>query len=226
MPINHWPQEDRPREKLLTKGEHALTDAELLAIIFNNGTRGKSALDIAKELISEHGDLKKLLYAPAQEIAVKPGIGRAKYAAMRAAIELGKRCMDCKMTIGQTLDNSIVTQQFLVERLRHRANEVFACIFLDNHLRFIGYEELFHGTVNESSVYPREIVRRGLSHNAAKIILAHNHPSGHALPSQADKDITRLIKQALAIIDINVVDHIIIGNPGNYSFAEVGPLSG
>ena len=222
MPITHWPLEDRPREKLLAKGEQALTDAELLAIILKNGTRNKTALDMAKELLVTHGDIKKLLHLSAHELTAMCGIGKAKYATLLAARELGKRCQENKITIGQTLDNSHATQQFLIDRLRHRTNEIFACIFLDTHLRYIAYEELFFGTVNESSVYPREIVRRGLAHNAAKIILAHNHPSGVALPSVADKEITTLITNAVALVDIKVVDHIIIGNPSNYSFAERG----
>jgi DNA repair protein RadC len=222
MPITDWPQQDRPREKLLSKGEHILTDAELIAIFLKTGIRGKTALDIAKELLSEYGSLKKLLQVPPQTLIKKPGIGNAKYAALRAAVELGKRYLNEPLLIGTALNSSRATQNFLAQRLREHTKEVFACLFLDNHFRLICFEELFFGTINEANIYPREIVRRGLMHNAAKIILAHNHPSGNPLPSAADKEVTILIQQALQLIDIDVVDHIIIGNPENFSFAETG----
>lgn len=222
MPITDWPLEDRPREKLMRRGEQALTDAELIAIFLNVGLRGKTALDIAKELLSEYGNLKKLLGAPSHLVINKPGIGIAKYAQLKAAIELGRRYLNQHHTIGSVLNSSQLTQQFLTYHLREHKNEVFACLFMDNHLRLICFEKLFYGTINETSVYPREILRRGLCHNAAKIILAHNHPSGNPMPSLADKEITALIKQALNLVDMDVVDHIIIGDPDNFSFAEAG----
>lgn len=222
MPITDWPREDRPREKLLSKGGRALTDAELIAIFLKTGTRGKTALDIAKELLVEYGDLKKLLRAPPQLLMQKQGMGHAKYATLRAAIELGRRYLEENIAAGEVLNNSRATQKFLADRLRDYANEVFACLFMDNHFRLIHFEELFHGTINEANIYPREIVRRGIAHNAAKIILAHNHPSGHSIPSAADREVTQLIKQALALVDIEIVDHIIIGKPDNFSFAEAG----
>lgn len=224
MPITDWPAEDRPREKLLKKGEDTLTDAELVAIFLQSGTRGKTALDLARNLLNEFGSLNKLLRAPESRLIQEKGIGTARYAALKAAAEMGRRCIDEPVVIGQPLTNSKLTRQFLANRLRHHQNEVFACLFLDNHLRLIHFEELFHGSINQASIYPREIVRQGLAHNAAKLILAHNHPSGEPTPSQADKDATRLIKQALALIDIDVVDHVIIGNPDTYSFAEMGYL--
>lgn len=222
MPITDWPKEDRPREKLLSKGEAALTDAELIAIFLNTGIRGKTALDLAKELLTEQGGLKKLLQTPAKLLISKPGIGSAKYAALLAALDLGKRILKESVAIGEVLNNAQRTQHFLAHRMQQHQNEVFACIFMDTHFRLIQFEELFHGTVNQATVYPREIVRRSLHHNAAKVILAHNHPSGNATPSQADKEITRLIKDALAIVDIDVVDHIIIGHADYFSFAEMG----
>jgi len=220
--ITDWPQEDRPREKLLLKGEQSLTDAELLAIFISTGTRGKTALDIAKALLIEYGTLKKLLCTPFAHLVQKNGVGKAKYASLKAALELGKRCLAESFTVGETLNNSRLTQQFLAGKLRGHQNEVFACLFMSHHFRLLAYEELFHGTVNESNVYPREIVRRGLAHNAAKIILAHNHPSGRAEPSAADKEVTKLIKQSLSIVDIEVVDHVIIGDTEHFSFAESG----
>lgn len=222
MPITDWPREDRPREKLLQKGEQILTDAELIAIFLQTGTRGKTALDIAKELLKEYGNLKKLLRAPPTILMQKPGMGKAKYAALKAAIELGKRYLEENIAIGEVLNSSQATQKFLARQLQDHANEVFACLFMDNHFRLIAFAELFHGTINEANIYPREIVRMGLSHNAAKMILAHNHPSGRAIPSEADKEVTQLIKKALALVDIEVVDHIIVGNPDHFSFAEAG----
>ncbi len=222
MPITDWPQEDRPREKLLHKGEQTLTDAELVAIFIHSGTREKTALDIAKELLKEFGSLKKMLRAPPHILIKKCGIGQAKYAHLRAAVELGRRYLHEYLPSGTILNSSRVTQTFLANKLREHTSEVFACLFMDTHFRLISFEELFHGTINEANIYPREIVRRGLTHNAAKIILAHNHPSGHPNPSTADREVTLLIKKALSLVDIDVVDHIIIGNPDNYSFAEAG----
>lgn len=225
MPITQWPLEDRPREKLFRQGENHLTDAELIAIFLRTGIRGKTALDIAKEILQEFGTLKKLLRSPSANVIGTPGIGRAKYAMLRAALELGRRCYSENIPLGEVLNNTRKTQRYLADRLRDNSNEVFACLFLDNHLRLICYEELFFGTINEANIYPREIVRRGLLHNAAKIILAHNHPSGLPTPSQADKEVTQLIRHALELVDIEVVDHVIVGRPDNFSFAEAGLLN-
>ncbi|RDI44589.1 RadC family protein [Aquicella lusitana] len=224
MRITDWPHEDRPREKLLAHGAEALTDAELIAIFIKTGTRGKTALDLAKEILTEYGGLKKLLRTQAALLTQKQGLGRAKYAALKAAAELGKRYLGEALSIGEVLNNSRAVQCFLADRLRDYANEVFACLYMDNHFRLLSFEELFHGTVNEAAVYPREIVRRGLAHNACKAILAHNHPSGLPRPSTADKEVTLVIRQALALVDIHLVDHIIIGHSAHFSFAEAGLL--
>lgn len=222
MPITDWPADDKPHTKLLQKGPAALTDAELIALFLKSGTRGKTALDLAKELLQEFGGLKKLLRTSSALLMKKKGMGSMKYATLKAAIEIGRRYMHDNIAIGEVLNNSRTTQSFLADRLRDQVNEVFACVFLDTRYRLIAYEELFQGTINEANIYPREIVRRGLAHNAAKIILAHNHPSGHAIPSAADKEVTQLIKEALALVDIDVADHIIIGNPDIFSFADTG----
>lgn len=222
MTILHWPQEDRPREKLLGKGEQSLTTAELLAIVLSTGTRGKNAVEMARELLTEYGNLRQLWSTPMHALIRKKGFGQAKYASFRAAVELGRRYLNELLPAGTTLNSSQKTQQFLAQQLRHHSNEVFACLFMDSHFRLICFEELFYGTVNEAHIHPREIVRRGLLHNAVNIILAHNHPSGNPTPSAADKEITQQIKQALELMDINVVDHVIVGNPKNYSFAEAG----
>lgn len=222
MTISNWPKEDRPREKLLVNGEKSLTDAELIAIFLKTGIPGKTALDIARELLAEHGNLKKLLNTPSHTLIEKKGIGKAKYAALKAAMEVGKRYMQERPTAGMIFSSSKQAQQFLAQELREHSTEVFACLFLDNHFRLITFEKLFFGTVNEASIYPREIVRRALSHNACNLILAHNHPSGNPAPSEADKEITQVIKQASRLVDIQVVDHVIIGNPANFSFVDAG----
>jgi len=222
MPITDWPTEDRPQDKLLIKGEEALTDAELIAIFLKTGIPGKTALDVAKELLIEYGGLKPLLRAPLNQLLRKKGLGRAKCAALKAAIQLGRRYMNAHLSVGEALDNSQLTQTYLAGRLREHSNEVFACLFMDTHFHLISFEELFHGTINEANIYPREIVKRGLAHNAAKVILAHNHPSGCSKPSEADKEVTYCIKQALSYVDIEVVDHIIIGDRNHFSFAEAG----
>jgi DNA repair protein RadC len=222
MAITNWPAEERPREKLLLRGAKNLSDAELLAIFLHTGIRGKTALDMARELLSEAGSLKKLLNSSAEHLCRTQGFGKAKYAALKAAIELGQRYLDEPVKIGEPLNSSSAAKRFLSQRLKDYPHEVFACLFLNSHHRLLGYEELFHGTINESNVYPREVVKRGLAHNAAKIILAHNHPSGNTTPSQADCDITLLLKQTLALVEIKVIDHIIVGHNDCLSLVESG----
>jgi len=224
MPITDWPIADRPREKLLNLGEQFLTDSELIAILIKTGIPGKTALDLAKELLQEYGSLKKLFGLMPKTLMNKPGLGKAKYTVLKAALELGKRYREENILIGQTLNHCDRVKEFLKERLEDHGNEVFACIFMDNHFRLICFEELFHGTIHSAQIYPREIVKRGLFHNAAKLILAHNHPSGMASPSKEDGDTTHWIKQTLALVDIDVVDHIIVGRGQYFSFAEAGLL--
>lgn len=222
MPITAWPPADRPREKLLNRGADHLTDTELLAILLKSGIHGKSALDIARELIKQHGDLKTLLSLEQHQLTAVRGIGLAKLAYLKACLELGRRVQHTPFLPGTTLNSSKLTQAFTAQQLRESKNEVFACLFLDNRYRLIKFEKMFFGTINEASVYPREIVRRGLALNAANVILTHNHPSGQPLPSKADKVLTAHITQALALVDIRVTDHIIVGNPDTFSFAEAG----
>lgn len=222
MKITLWPLTERPREKLFRYGVKALTDAELVAILLRLGTKGKTALDLARELLAQYGSLKKLLDAHPHHLAQLSGIGKAKCAILKAALELGYRCLEDGTQIGEKLASSLATQRYLAARLRAHTREVFACLFLTNHHQIIAFEELFQGTLTEANVYPREIVKTALAHNAAKVILAHNHPSGNPNPSQADKDITRHVKKILALVDIQVIDHIIIGQQENYSFAEAG----
>jgi DNA repair protein RadC len=223
MTITNWPLAERPREKLLAQGSQNLSNAELIAIFLRTGVRGKTAVDIARELLNEHGSLKKIFNIipnPSQKTTY--GIGKAKLATLKAAIELGRRYLEEDVQSGEIFANSDASKRFFMRRLRDYPHEVFACLFLNSQNQFICFEELFHGTLSEANVYPREVVKRSLQHNAAKAIFAHNHPSGNPTPSQADQEITRLLIDALALVGVQVIDHIIIGGQENISFAEIG----
>jgi len=222
MAITDWPVDERPREKLLQKGAAALSDAELLAIFLRTGVAGKTAVDLARELLQEYGGLRFLLAADRQRFCSSPGLGAAKYAQLQAVMEMARRSLGEELKRGSVLDSPAVTRQYLQTRLRHHPHEVFCCLFLDNRHRVIAFEELFHGTIDGASVHPREVVRRALHHNAAALILAHNHPSGVAEPSEADRFITRRIKEALELMDVRVLDHFIVGDGVPTSFAESG----
>lgn len=224
MAIKDWLVEDRPREKLLQRGSAALTDAELLAIFLRTGTPGKSAVDLARELLAEFGSLKALLDADQQRFCQGHGLGNAKYAQLQAVLEMARRHFKEVLQRGNALTSPDITRSYLSAQLRGYSYEVFACLFLDNQHRVIQLEEMFRGTIDSASVYPREVVKQALHHNAAAVIFAHNHPSGIAEPSQADKHITEKLKQALALFDIRVLDHFIIGDGQPYSFAEHGLL--
>jgi len=224
MAITDWPADDRPREKLLQRGPGALTDAELLAIFLRTGVKGKSAVDLARELLSEHGGLRNLLGADQRCFCRSLGLGPAKYAQLQAVLEMSRRYLRQNMDRNGTLTSPDDTRDYLTAHLAGHPNEVFACLFLDNRHRIIEYEELFHGTIDGASVHPREVVRRALKHNAAALILAHNHPSGVAEPSRADSSITQRLKQALELVDVRVLDHFIIGDGEATSLAERGLL--
>jgi DNA repair protein RadC len=224
MGISDWPAEERPREKLLQRGPSALTDAELLAIFLRTGVKGKSAVDLARELLSEYRGLRPLLAAEQQRFCASHGLGSAKYAQLQAVMEMARRQLRESLKRLDALTSPDRTRDYLQARLGGYPHEVFACLFLDNRHRVIEYEELFRGTIDGASVHPREVVRRALLHNAAALILAHNHPSGVAEPSQADSAITRRLKEALALIDVRVLDHIIVGAGETTSLAERGLL--
>jgi DNA repair protein RadC len=224
MAIKDWLAEDRPREKLLQRGSASLTDAELLAIFLRTGTPGKSAVDLARELLSDFGSLKALLDADQQRFCLANGLGAAKYAQLQAVMEMAKRHFKEVLQRGSALTSPDITRAFLSAQLRGYSYEVFACLFLDNQHRVIQLDELFRGTIDGASVYPREVAKLALHYNAAAVIFAHNHPSGISEPSQADLNITVKLKQALAIFDIRVLDHFIIGDGDPYSFAEHGLL--
>lgn len=224
MAITDWPADERPREKLLQKGAAALSDAELLAIFLRTGIPGKTAVDLARDLLEEHGSLRSLLDANQTQFCRSKGLGSAKFAQLQAVLEMGRRHMDERLRRGAPLTSPAETRHFLSLQLRDYHHEVFACLFLDTRNRVIRFEELFFGTIDGASVYPREVVKRALHHNAAAVIFAHNHPSGIAEPSQADHQITRQLKEALALVGVRVLDHIIIGDGEQVSLAERGTL--
>ncbi len=222
--ISDWPEGERPREKLLCKGAQALSDAELLAIFLRTGIPGKSAVDLARELLQQFGGVRPLLSAGETEFCHGPGLGRAKYAQLQAVLELGQRHLAEHLQRQGALCSPADTRRLVSSRLRDRQREVFAALFLDNQHRLIAFEELFQGTIDSASVYPREVVKKALALNAAAIIFAHNHPSGVAEPSQADRQITERLVQALALVDIRVLDHLVVGDGEPVSFAERGWL--
>ena len=224
MPIKGWPEDERPREKLLARGAGALTDAELLAIFLRTGVTGKSAVDLARDLLSELDGLKGLFAADETRLRRVKGLGPAKYTQLRAVLELNRRYIGEQIGQRDVLSSPQATRAFLKTQLYRHPHEVFACLFLDNRHRVVRYEELFRGTIDGASVHPREVVRRALDVNAAAVIFAHNHPSGVAEPSQADLRITQRLKDALALIDVRVLDHFIVGEGEGTSMAERGLL--
>jgi DNA repair protein RadC len=222
MAISDWPEAERPREKLLSLGPQALSDAELLAIFLRTGIAGCNAVELARRLMHEYGGLRKLLEADRNRFCATKGLGNAKYAQLQAVLELARRHLAENLMRSDALKNPTETRRYLTARLRDYPYEVFACLFLDTRHRVISYEELFRGTIDGASVHPREVVRRALQHNAAAVILAHNHPSGVAEPSEADRRITARLKDALALVDIRVLDHVVIGDQLATSLAERG----
>jgi DNA repair protein RadC len=220
--IRQWPADDRPREKLLARGPASLSDTELLAIFIRSGTVGRTAVDIARELLDRFGSLRALLTATSRELCQLPGLGPAKAAQLKAVLELGQRFLGEALQPGQPLGDPEAVRQYLAARLRDRGQEVFCCLFLDTRHRVLAFEELFHGTINGAAVYPREIVKRALGRNAAAVILVHNHPSGVAEPSRADEVLTRKVREALELVDIRVLDHLVVGDGEMTSFCERG----
>ncbi|UZE95728.1 RadC family protein [Alkalimarinus alittae] len=224
MAISDWPVNERPREKLLDKGPHALSDAELLAIFLRTGIPGKTAVDLSRELLVRFGSLRAMFSSSLEEFCSAPGLGSAKYTQLQATLEMAKRHMQEQLQHESALTSPTLTRNYLKSKLIGRPYEVFCCLYLDNQHRVIKFEELFRGTIDGASVYPREVVKNTLDNQAAAIIFAHNHPSGVAEPSIADQQITKRLVSALALIDVRVLDHIIIGNGETTSFAERGLL--
>lgn len=220
MSIRDWPDGERPREKLLAQGAGVLSDAELLAVFLGSGRRGQSAVDLGRALLMSTGGLKVLLDAP----RAPPGIGPVAWCRLGAALEVGRRYLDAELRCGEALTDPVSSARYLKARLTAYPYEVFACLFLDNRHRVIGFEELFRGSIDGASVHPREVVRRCLAHNAAAVILAHNHPSGVAEPSAADRAITQRLREALGLIDVRLLDHFVIGQGAPTSLAQRGWL--
>ncbi|MDH5212523.1 MAG: DNA repair protein RadC, partial [Betaproteobacteria bacterium] len=209
MGIADWPPQERPRERLLAQGAGRLTDAELVAVCLRSGIRGKSAVDLARDLISHFQGLAALLGAGVPELRRVKGLGAAKAAQLAAVLELARRALREELRAGSALTTPGAVRDYLRLALGGRAHEVFVCLFMDAQHRVIGAEELFRGTLTQTSVYPREVVKSALAANAAAVIFAHNHPSGVAQPSQADELLTRQLREALALVDVRVLDHFI-----------------
>ena len=222
MSIAHWPEAERPREKLLQRGPAVLSDAELLAIFLRTGIRGCSAVDMGRQLIQRFGSLGKLLAAEPGDFARGSGLGPAKYAQFMAVKELARRVLAEEMQLGDALSSPQAVRQYLRLAIGVRDVEVFVALFLTAQNRVLAVEELFRGTLTETRVYPREIVRRALQHNAHAVIVAHNHPSGVAEPSAADRALTVSLKQALALVDISLLDHFVVTGSHAESLAERG----
>ena len=212
MHIREWPAGERPREKLLSQGAAALSDAELLAIFLGSGTRGRDVVATARALLAEPGPLRALLERPAASLAALPGLGPARACLLSGALELGHRQLAADLARGEALTDPQAAGRYFARRLRGHPYEVFAALFLDTRHRALGFEELFRGTVDGAEVHPREVARRALAHNAAALIVGHNHPSGSPEPSAADRAVTARLKQALALVDVRLLDHFVIGD--------------
>ena len=224
MSITEWPEDERPRERLLKQGAAALSDAELVAIFLRVGVKGKSAVELARDLVVEFGSLNGLFAASEVDLCAIHGIGQAKYVQLQAVLEMARRALveDIKLTDALTSPKSV--RDYLKLTLARLAHEVFVAVFLTSQNRVIKVEEIFRGTLTQTSVYPREIVKLALAHNAASVIFAHNHPSGEPTPSQADRALTKTLADALALIDVRVLDHFIVAPGASLSFAEQGMM--
>ncbi|ARU90397.1 DNA repair protein RadC [Pseudomonas sp. M30-35] len=222
MSIRDWPAAERPREKLLAHGAGSLTDAELLAIFLRTGVAGRSAVDLARHLLADFGTLRSLLQADLPAFCQSLGLGPAKFSQLQAVLEMGRRHLAEEIQRDDALQSPQAVRDYLKSVLRHEPHEVFGCLFLDAKHRVIAYESLFTGSIDSASVYPRQVVKRALAHNAAALILAHNHPSGVAEPSQADKVLTQRLKAALELVEVRVLDHFIVGEGEPLSMAEHG----
>jgi DNA repair protein RadC len=224
MPITDWPADERPREKLLARGAEALSDAELLAIFLRTGREGCTAVDLARALLKRFGSLRALLEADQASFCAEAGLGPAKFTQLQATLEMARRHLWERLQRGAGLGSPEDTRHYLMARLRDQPRELFAALFLDNRHRVMAFEVLFQGTLDAASVHPREVARRALTLNAAALIVAHNHPSGVAEPSRADEQLTRRLRDALALLDIRLLDHFVVGDGEAVSFAERGLL--
>ncbi len=225
LKICQWPKLERPREKLLHQSASALSNAELLALLFGSGSPGKSAVDLARELLHSYGDLHGLFQASWQQLSQHPGVGMAKFAQLQAVQELGRRYLQERLQQAPVTTHSQHLKHYLITHLGQHPQEVFAVVFLNSQYHILNMEKLFFGTIDHATIHPREVVQRTLQHNAAALVLAHNHPSGSLTPSAADCDITKHLQQALDLIDIPILDHIIVSQYQSLSMAELGMLA-
>ncbi len=222
MHIRDWPRDERPREKLLKQGAVALSDAELLALFLGSGLRGEDAVATPRGMLAAHGPLRALLERTPDELAKLKGIGPARACKLSAALELCSRFMAAGLARGDAMSDPAAAGRYFGQRLRGRVSEVFAALFLDSRHRALAFEELFTGTIDGTEVHPREVVRRALAHNAAAVIVGHNHPSGHPEPSHADRAVTASLKQALTLVDVRLLDHFVIADGPPVSLAARG----
>ncbi|WP_010168191.1 RadC family protein [Pseudomonas sp. PAMC 25886] len=222
MSIRDWPAAERPREKLLELGAASLSDAELLAIFLRTGVAGKSAVDLARHLLAQFGSLRALMEARRLVFSQHLGLGPAKFAQLQAVLEMARRHLAERLRCDSVLESPEAVRDYLKALLRHEPHEIFGCLFLDSKHRVLGFEKLFQGTIDTATVYPRQVVKRALDYNAAALILCHNHPSGSAEPSIADRKMTRVLQKALEMVDVRVLDHIIVGEGDPLSMAEYG----
>lgn len=224
MAITDWPADQRPRERLIRNGAHQLSDAELLAVFLRVGVTGKSAVDLGRDMIGHFGSLSRLFGATLSDFSQLNGLGPAKYAQLQAVMELARRSIAEDIRAGEILSSPQAVKHYLQLLLGARSHESFAVLFVDVKNRLIASEELFRGSLTHTSVYPREVVKAALGHNAASVIFAHNHPSGTPEPSAADRSLTQALKQALSLVDVRVLDHFIVAGRQVYSFAEHGEI--
>jgi len=225
MAITDWPEGERPREKLLKNGVVSLSDAELIAIFLRVGVTGKSAVDLARDLLKQFGSLNGIFSANLDEINAVHGMGESKFCQLQAIFEMSRRALSEEISQADILSSPAKVSDYLKLKLGRLNREVFVVLFVDAQYRMIADEVLFTGTLTQTSVYPREVVKRALQHNAASVILAHNHPSGLLTPSIADKVLTETLKKTLALVDVNVLDHLIIAGNQSFSFVEHGLLA-
>lgn len=224
MSLKDLPQEARPREKMLARGPGALSDAELLALLLRTGTAGKSVLHLAQELSDQFGGIAGLLNAPSSDLAAIKGLGPAKQAELQAVLELARRALAQTLRERAALDSPQAVKDYLQLQIGQRNHEVFVVVFLDAQHKLIALEEMFRGTLSQTSVYPREVVVRALHHHASAVVLAHNHPSGSVQASRADETLTQSLKAALGLVDVRVLDHVIVSPGHSLSMAEQGLL--
>ena len=222
MSIRDWPAGERPREKLLEHGSSSLSDAELLAIFLRTGVSGKSAVDLARHLLNEFGSLRALLEADLSSFCRPLGLGPAKFTQLQAVLEMGRRHLAERLRRDCALESPQAVRDFLTSQVRHEQHEVFGCLFMDSKHRMLAFEVLFRGSIDSASVYPRQVVKRALAHNAAAVMFCHNHPSGISLPSEADRTLTQRLTEALDLIEVRVLDHFIVGEGQPLSMVEHG----